>query len=189
MNIASNTRTVSGLIEYRGLTIAAHIPVELLTLDTMSNAIAATEALRADARETDYTQEEREELNARADFLDRWIASGCQGQIPFAVNVFLFSRSGFEPAVVMNHNLDTYLDQVLAVSTIVPIEQMDAPQFALRANTNEVAELWLTDARTLRNARYAGPDVRVVDVSVSDLKALIASHQAPRIFTTAEIIA
>ena len=183
MNTTSNANTVSGIIEHRNGAFAVHIPIAaLLTLDAMSYAIARVEANRREATNTDFTAEERSVRTARADALNRWIDSGCVGTVPFAVDVQLYARSGFGPAVVMAHNLDTYLDQVLGVSTIVPLDQMDAPQFALRANQGE-PELWLTDARTLRNARnYAGADVRVVDVTVDDLKELIASQQTPRMF-------
>jgi hypothetical protein len=173
----ANSATIPGLIEYRGRTIAVHVAIELLTLDTLSYAIARVEALRAESNVSDYTDAERQKFVTRADALDNWIDAGCVGPVEFKVDMFLHLRTSIIPTVVMKQNLDAYIDRVLEASTVIPLEEMDAPQFAIRSNAGE-AELWLTDARQLRNARlYPGPDTRVVDTDVEGLKAIIAIYE------------
>ncbi|MGC4045047.1 MAG: hypothetical protein QM758_14750 [Armatimonas sp.] len=167
----SNTpsNTISGLIEYRGHILAAHVPVELLTLDAMSYGISRVEDWREEARDLDYTAAERRKFAARADYLDRWLDSGCKQRISFEIDMFLASRTSISPAVVMTHNLDDYLEGMLEVSATVSPREIAMPQFAIRNNQSE-PELWLTDALPLRNARlFPGPHVRIVESNVDEI--------------------
>lgn len=188
MNIPTNTNIIAGIVEHRNHIVGVYTPIALVTFDALSYAINRVESLRVEALDPDYTPAERDTIAARADFLDQWIDTGCTASVPLSVDFNLFNRGASVPAVAMNANLDDYLDLLLSASTIVPLESLDEPAFAILNNGSP--ELWLTENRSLRNARrFPGPDVRLIETTNDNLKAIIASQQLPRLLSTAMIIA
>lgn len=157
--------TLSGLIEHRGRIIAARVPVALMVMDAQSFALTRIEQLRLEALDPDFTSDERVRQIKRADALDRWVKSGCCGPVTFDVDVTLYARSIFDPAVIMRNDLDTYLEAILNVSSVVSIESLAPPAFAIRNNGEP--ELWLTDHPALRAPRlHPGPEIKVVETFV-----------------------
>jgi hypothetical protein len=189
MNISTYSDTITGVIEHRGNTVVVKVPLALLTLDTLSFAIERIEALRLEALDPDYTPQERRAFLSRASSLDEWLNGDCCGAVSFGVDFTLYQRCALEPAVVMRHNLDTYLDQLLAASEIVSANTQDVPAFAFRNNAGE-AELWLTDIRALRNARhFPGPDVSIVEATSADINAIIGIQATDGFYLMTTVLA
>ena len=196
MKVTSNAAL--GVIEHRGRMITAYIPLELLTLDARSYGIARSEYFRTESVNPENDTEEQSEYAGRARSLNQWIDGGCQTDVRMDVDLNLFLRTSHLPAVVTFENIDSYLDALLSVSDIGALDSVsdigaldeaDSPQFLIR-NTDSVAELWLTENRSLRNARrFAGPDVEVVETTTDKLKEIIAIEQLPSALTCGALVA
>jgi hypothetical protein len=180
MNTNTNPLTVSGIIEHRGRTFGVRLDGANLVFDAASWARDLAQQERVEAEDTEYTTEERASFEANANALDRWVESGCAGSIPFSVSPLLSLRSTLRHATVTRETLDTYLDLLLRVGEIVPVESVDDPAFAIRNNDGE-GELWVTNHRYLRAAKsYPGDYVKVVETTSDDLKAIIATYRGPQ---------
>jgi hypothetical protein len=189
MNKLTTTNSITGIVEHRGNTVVVKVPLALLTLDTLSFAIGRIEALRLEALDPDYTPQERRAFLNRASSLDEWLNGDCCGTVPFGVDFTLYQRCALKPAVVMHHNLDAYLDQLLTASEIVSANTQEFPAFAFRNNAGE-SELWLTDIQALRNARlFPGPDVTIVEANPEDVNAIIGIQATDSFFLMTTVLA
>lgn len=167
-------KTICGIIEHRGRTIAAYVPTHLLTFDACSYAIVREEYLLSESLNLDYTTEEQQRYADRARFLNQWVATGCTADVPFGVDLNLFLRTSHLPATVTFENVDAYLDCLLSVSETVSVWQMDEPQFAIH-NIKSCLALGVTDNPSLRNAkRFPGPNTVVIETTSQKIEALIA---------------
>lgn len=163
-----------GIVVMGGTVTGAEVLIPLLVLDLVGWATTTAQSFRSESEDEDWTATERQRFLDRATRLEEWVASAApKREIPQDLNLFLSLRSSMQPFTVEAGELPRYIQAVLQVSTQLPVEKVEEPQFVLKVDSGE---FWVSDEPSMHSIRsHAGPTVKVTPSTSVELNALIAN--------------
>jgi hypothetical protein len=173
MERSRSSQSVVGVIVINGEAQAASVLIPLLVLDLVGWAEDTAESFRRESEDKDWTVAERKRFLDRATHLEEWIASESpKREIPQDLNLFLSLRSAMKPLTVKRDEIPFYAQAVLAASTILPLEDIEDPQFVLNVDTGD---FWVSDAPFMHAVRsHVGYNLCVHVDTPGVLKEIIA---------------